>query len=155
MKYCTGTVLHIPVLWSFSRQRVDRLLRWKCRQRNATDWRVKLCFSAWLCMSAGVQPRVYLWVCKCALYMIFFCIFSFGLIHGFEHMCARACRGKRKASRFHSQSGSISSGRPQSQTPRVRLPTVGMSRDDCPRWGFAHAHSQSGLHMPKHIQICT
>lgn len=50
-------------------------------------------------------------------------------------VCARVCMWRRQSSRFHSQSGSISSGRPQSQTLRVRLPTVGTSRDDCPCWG--------------------
>lgn len=52
-------------------------------------------------------------------------------------MCALG-GGRREGSRFHSQSGSISSGRPQSWPPREKLPTVGTSRDDCPCWGGLH-----------------
>lgn len=71
---------------------------------------------------------------------------------------------KAKAFRFHIQSGSISSGRPPS---RGRLPTVGTSRDDCPRWGdctcalmyytcgshteHTHWHRQIWIN---HIQTC-
>lgn len=54
------------------------------------------------------------------------------------HMRVCTSWGRRQGSRFHSQSGSISSGRPQSWPPRGKLPTVGTSRDDCPCWGGLH-----------------
>lgn len=63
------------------------------------------------------------------------------------------CEGERQCrSRFHSQSGSISSGRPQSRPPRGKLPTVCTSRDDCPCWGggIAHALSYSPPHTAPH-----
>lgn len=60
-------------------------------------------------------------------------------IHVYSTCVCVLCGGMREGSRFHSQSGSISSGRPQSWPPRGKLPTVGTSRDDCPCW--------RGLHM--------
>lgn len=66
---------------------------------------------------------------------------------------AWVCEGERQCrSRFHSQSGSISSGRPQSRPPRGKLPTVCTSRDDCPCWGggIAHALSYSSPHTAPH-----
>lgn len=79
---------------------------------------------------------------------------------------ACVCWGRRQASRFHSQSGSISSGRPQSRPPRGRLPTVGTSRDDCPRWGdctcaliyytcaLTHRPTHIGIHRFAYTHVC-
>lgn len=73
-------------------------------------------------------------------------------------MCVCACWGRRQGSRFHSQSGSISSGRPQSWPPRGKLPTVGTSRDDCPCWGdctcaLAHRPTLTSTHADLHIRM--
>ncbi len=81
-------------------------------------------------------------------------------INAFMFILMCVCWGCRQASRFYSQSGSISSGRPQSRLPRGRLPTVGTSRDDCPRWGdctcaltCTHAHSHTDLHTSTHTDL--
>lgn len=61
------------------------------------------------------------------------CIYAFMFIlHVLWFMLKQEEEGE-KASRFHNQSGSITSGGPQSRPPRGRLTTVGTSRDDCPR----------------------
>lgn len=80
------------------------------------------------------------------------CIFSLMFI---SRVCV-CVLGKEAAPRFHSQSGNISSGRPQSPPPRGRLPTVGTSRDDCSRWGdctCALAHTQTRSHR-QYAQTC-
>lgn len=75
-------------------------------------------------------------------------------------MCVCARWGRRQGSRFHSQSGSISSGRPQSWPPRGKLPTVGTSRDDCPCWGdctcaLAHRPTLTSAHASTYKHVCT
>lgn len=123
---------------------------------------VRQCMFLLLCVYVNVHApgilRQYVYYARCA------CIFVF------MHSCLfhmRVCWGRRQASRFHSQSGSISSGRPQSWPPRGRLLTVGTSRDDCPRWGdctcaltYTHAHSHTDPHRLAHTDssythVCT
>ena len=58
--------------------------------------------------------------------------------------------GRQRTPRFHSQSGSISSGRPQSRPPGGKLPTVCTSRDDCPCGGPLHMRSHSQPHIQNH-----
>ena len=103
-------------------------------------------------------------VCMCL------CIYTVMLISRvcvYVCVCVCVCWGRRQASRFHSQSGSISSGRPKSQPPRGRLPTVGTSRDDCPRWGhctcalinytcaLTNRLTHIGIHRFAYNHVCT
>lgn len=67
--------------------------------------------------------------------------------------CVCVCVLREEARIQVPQSGSISSGRPQSWPPRGKLPTVGTSRDDCPCWGdctcaltYKRAHSHTDPH---------
>lgn len=113
------------------------------------------CMFLQLClfMCTHLVPCVSMYITVCVRASLYSCINVYAT-------CVCACWGRRQASRFHTQSGSISSGRPQSRPPRGRLPTVGTSRDDCPRWGdctcaltYTHAHSHTYPHTSAHTDL--
>lgn len=130
---------------------------------------LRLCSSMYFCSFFYMQTCMLL-VLHTATVFILHCARMHLCIYAFMFIpCVCVCWGRRQASRFHTQSGSISSGRPQSRPPRGRLPTVGTSRDDCPRWGdctcaltYIHAHSHTNrhilahtdLHIPMYVQTC-